>query len=125
MKYSLLILALSLGVLAAPPLASADDRDRDYHYGDYRDHRDGVHRLRDHYDRVKAESEQFGASRHQRDALHGIRDDIDRVSGEVDSGRFDPDRVRGRITRIHEALHNLSDDLRHNDRHSGFTIQIR
>jgi hypothetical protein len=128
MKYPILILALSLGITALPPIASAES-DRDYHYDDYRDYRDGIRHLRDHYDRVRGEADHLGANRHQREALSGIRDGIDRVAGFVDSGRYDPARVRENISRLHGDLHNLSEDLRHNDHRGpgipGISIQIR
>jgi hypothetical protein len=125
MKYPILIVALSLGITALAPIASADDRD--YRYDDYRDYHDGIRHLREHYDRVRDDADHYGANRHQRDELNGIRDDIDRTAGWVDSGRYDPARVREKISRMHGDLHNLSEDLRHNDHghRPGFTIQIR
>lgn len=129
MRFTALLVALTLGFTAAASMArdyDDHDRDRDYHYDEYRDFRDGIRHLRDHYDRVRDDADHYGANRRQKDTLHDIRDSIDRASGDVDSGRFDPVRIREKISRLHRDLHDLSEDLRHNDRdHHGFSIQIR
>ena len=129
MKYSILILALSLGITALPPIASAQyDREREYHYDDWKDYHDGIRHLREHYDRVRDEADHYHASRRQRDALNGIRDEIDHVAGWIDSGHYETARTRDKISRLHGDLHNLSEDLRHNERHigvPGISIQIR
>jgi uncharacterized coiled-coil DUF342 family protein len=127
MKYSILVLALSLGIMALPPLASAQS-DRDYHYDDWKDYHDGIHHLREHYDRVREEADRFHANRHQRDTLYGIRDEIDHVAGWIDSGHYETDRTREKISRLHADLHGLSEDLRHNEHRigvPGISIQIR
>jgi hypothetical protein len=127
MKHTILILALSLGITALTPIASAES-ERDYHYDDWKDYHDGIHHLREHYDRVRDEADRLGANRHQRDSLNGIRDEIDHVAGWIDSGHYETARTREKISRLHGDLHNLSEDLRHNGHRigvPGISIQIR
>jgi hypothetical protein len=105
MKYSLLIAALSLGLIALPPAASARDWERDFYFESDRDLHVAVGHLREHYEHVAIDLDHAGARGRER--LHEIKKQINDISAGLETGNFKPERVREKIHGIHEELHRL------------------
>lgn len=89
---------------------SSDSGDSYYSQGG--DFRAKVHRLREHYARVREEAEYRGAHGRVRDRMMEISAGIDRVAGFVYSGQFSPERAQENISRLHSELREVSDQIR-------------
>jgi len=112
MKYSLLIVALSLSLTALPPPARADrDWERDFYFESDKDLHDSVRHLNEHYEHVAIDVERAGGR--VRENLHEIRKQINAISDGVNTGNFQPERIREKIHKAHEELHRLSQEVHH------------
>ena len=121
MKYTPFIASLSVGLTAlitsgcvadVADTNGASTYDDSAHYDHDTDFRAKVRHLRDHYARVRDEAEYRGASRHIRGELVEINEGIDRVASFVFSGQFIPERAQENISRLHQELRSVSDEMR-------------
>lgn len=123
MKKLLLLSALFtvlLFPLAAPAKDKKKDRDEDYYKKQYKETRDDVKELQEHYGRVRDQLKNGQGGRSAWEQLRAIGVEVDRVSVQFERSSTDPRYLRDRVRQLESALTRLSQQAQDSGRRGGY-----
>ena len=121
MKHLLAVLTLVIGLTSLPATTFAKDKHHDDDRKDsYKDLRNDLNALHNHYDQVKDRVKNMGnGDRRLWEGLRDIRGNIDRIDSQVRDDRFDGRQVSYQIRQANDDLTRLQAQMEYSNKRRG------